>query len=35
MLQARSTVDGIFSDMGLEAASLEHLKVCHVAVLHV
>jgi hypothetical protein len=27
MLQARSTVDGIFSDLGLEAESLNQLKV--------
>jgi hypothetical protein len=27
MLQARSTIDGIFSDLGLTTDSLTHLKV--------
>ena len=27
MLQARTTVDGIFSDLGMEADSLDQLKV--------
>jgi len=28
MLTARTTVDGIFSDLGLTAESLDQLKVC-------
>lgn len=33
MLQARSTVGGIFSDLGLEADSLNRLKVRHAVVM--